>query len=141
MGVDINPGNVKSAASQFGDSRFEFLLSESQLTDARGPFDIIFCMSVLQKTRMKYVAIGSSGSTIYSFEQFSQQIAEFDRWLAPGGLLVLYNCNYRFSDCAVAQRYEVLPTPRGLDLGRPKFDQAGFRFAVNDYDEILFRKR
>ena len=141
VGVDINPGNVKSAARLFGNSRFEFLLSESQSTAARSPFDVIFCMAVLQRTQMKYVAIGSSGSKIYSFEQFSQQIDEFDRWLAPGGLLVLYNCNYRFCDCALAERYEVLPTPRGLDLGRPKFDRAGFRFAVNDYEEIVFRKR
>ncbi len=44
----------------------------------------------------------------YTFDEFSHSLAELDKNLRVGGLLVVYNSNFNVLETATAERYEVV---------------------------------
>ncbi len=73
-------------------------------TELKGKYDIIFCMSVLCKWEDTKDNIDIS--SIYHFKQFEEQIIELDKHLSKGGLLVIYNANFRLKDTLIYEKYK-----------------------------------
>jgi len=123
-GAEINPRSLAICRSLPVDDRTSFIYSTREAVRARGPYDAIFCMAVLQRTPH---AIESAGLTslkdIYPFERFEQQVSELDAILKPGGLLVIHHTQYRLGDSSLGARYSPLDVS-GLPEDRgPVFDR------------------
>ncbi|MFN8639255.1 MAG: methyltransferase domain-containing protein [Dehalococcoidia bacterium] len=123
-GAEINTHSLEVCRRLQVDERIAFVRSESRILESCAPFDAIFAMAVLQRTPHRVEGLGlTSLRRIYPFERFQAQLTEFDRWLAPGGLLVIHHTQYVFGHTVEAERYlpvggESLAVVDGLKFDR-----------------------
>lgn len=110
IGADINESNLRIARRRYSGSRLQFTLSTPETLKATAPYDVIFCLSVLCRWEETRNVEDCSG--IYPFEKFNAAIVLLDNLLAAGGLLVIYNSNFRFEDTQTfaASGYTPVPT-------------------------------
>jgi SAM-dependent methyltransferase len=136
VGADINRINLWRARRRHKGDGIDFVHADDEALAARGPFDAIFCLTVLRDTRLdKEPSIREA----YPFERFDERVRFLDRLLRPGGLLVFYGNMYRFRDTSVAKSYDTIPlehTPVGKNV---TFARDGANDGVQ-YLDALFRK-
>lgn len=138
VGTDINRKNLKVCRKRFKNHDIKFIFSNPDLIGAESPFDIIFCLSVL--CRWEDTEFINNCSNIYPFSKFENQLSVLDRCLSPGGLLVIYNGNFRFSDSCLYTKYRVVHSDLVLDSGFVhKFNRNNIKID-NFYQECIFRK-
>lgn len=142
LGVDINKDALVVCNKKSICPNISFMYSNCENVKMKGPFDMIFCMSVLCKwddTENK-----ENISNIYSFSKFQNAIEELDNVLLKDGLLVIYNSNFRFSESSIYYKYEVLRAPEIDDSGFVhKFDKNNNRIKdeqQSKYKECIFIK-
>lgn len=141
IGAEINQHALSVCRRRTVDRRIEFIESTPETIAARGPYDAIFCLAVLQRTPDEVEAQGLADLTpLYPFAKFEAQIAEFDRWLADGGLLVLRNTHYAFSDTDVSARYDLLPVPGMRVRSFIQFDRHGKRRDATTSSELFVKR-
>lgn len=104
VGIDINPHSIALARRRLARSGVRLIHAGRIGTIPDAPFDAIVCMAVLQRTELNHQK-PTLCTPLLSFAKFEAAIAEFDRNLSVGGLLLLQHTNFRFSDTAVATRY------------------------------------
>lgn len=138
-GIDINPSNIRTCHRKNTDPKTQFAMVRDETFEAPAPFDAIFCMAVFQRTENRDEHVKDS-SSIYPFMKFDQQVKALDPHLAVGGLLILHICNYRFCDCLVASKYEVVETPFCIPNSVPVFNEDNWKLANESYSDIVFRK-
>ncbi|MFN8583636.1 MAG: methyltransferase domain-containing protein, partial [Gemmatimonadaceae bacterium] len=128
VGAEINPRSLAVCRARAVDEGITFIESTTKNVRDAGPFDAIFCMAVLQRNPH---AVESQGITdlsgTYPFARFDEQVSEFARLLAPGGVLVIHHTQYIFSDATSAGSFKPLaaqpePRPDG-----PRFDRQSQR--------------
>jgi hypothetical protein len=139
-GAEINRRCLAYCRRLDVDDRTAFVRSTHDLIAARGPFDGIFCMAVLQRTPEDVERRQLANLTrIYPFEKFDRQLVRFDALLKPGGLLVIHHTQYDVADASVAGRYEPL---QGAPLRAPasRFDRNGNRLALTPPGPTVFVK-
>lgn len=141
LGVDINRDVLDLCNRKNTNQNISFLHSNCNDVNNVGPFDIIFCMSVLCKwtdTENK-----QNISNIYSFSKFQNTVEELDKILVKGGLLVIYNSNFRFSESSIYHKYGVLHNPEIDESGFvQKFDKNNnlIKRELQKYNECIFIK-
>lgn len=124
VGTEINPRCLAICRARQVDDRIAFIDSDADMIRREGPFDAIFCMAVLQRTPHAVEAQGvKSLAQTYPFEKFDAQVSAFDGWLRPGGLLIMHNTQYVFSDASVASRYAPLAQQPEPVRSGPRFDR------------------
>ncbi|UCD50490.1 MAG: methyltransferase domain-containing protein [Phycisphaerales bacterium] len=106
IGLDINERSLRTARAENTDAKIEFFRSTPENLVDHGPYDLIFALSVL--CRWPETQFVNDASRLYPFEKFDETIALFDVSLSRGGLMVILNANYHFSDTQVSGRYEPL---------------------------------
>jgi len=127
-GAEINRRSLDVCRSRPADAKISFVYSDRAVIAGRAPFDAIFCMAVLQRTPHAVQADRTvSLRRIYPFDRFDRQLADFDAWLKPGGLLVIHHTQYRVSDASVAARYAPLADADQEDDRSTLFDRDGER--------------
>ena len=140
--IDINPRCIekaRKAASREGIDRIAFSCANSPPFDARR-YDAVFCLSVLRHGRLD--AEQPSRSThILPFGRFAAMVDALDQCVRVGGLLVLWGCNFRFSDTPTARNYQVIPVP-GMRSQRNAFYGPDDRRMVGaTYGDFIFQKQ
>jgi hypothetical protein len=137
-GVDISHSNLRKAKSKNADPNIEFLLSTPENVSANGNYDVIFCLSVL--CRWEDTKDLRNCERIYPFKKFEESVIDLCENLKPGGLLVIYNSNFRFEETSVANAFQILETPAIQDSGFVhKFDRNNNR--VNStHASCIYRK-
>ena len=140
IGADVSPAILEEARGKWkGEPGIQFCPSDQTSLNRHGPFDIICCLSVL--CRHRATRRRRDCGRVYPFEQFQTQCGELSTLLRPGGLLAIYNSNFRFTDTAIADQFETLPHPTLTESGFVvKFDHANQRLAAQDYPHCIFRK-
>jgi hypothetical protein len=115
VGTDISEFNLLQARSKNTDDRIEFVYSNEKNITASGPYDAICCLSVLCRwTDTEHV---EDSSNIYPFARFDDAVSFLSEQVKPGGLLVIYNSNFRFEDSSVYKHFEAIDTPSLKDSG------------------------
>jgi SAM-dependent methyltransferase len=129
VGTDINPVNLWKARKHRGD-RIRFVYAGDRILSGFGGFDVVFCMAVLRTAKT-----GRRGlRKYYPFDRFMERAHFLESIVKPGGLLVIHNAAYRFSDVPRRFTYDMLPLvsehdkvylPDGLTEAKP--DRCMFR--------------
>lgn len=143
-GLDINPRNIASARRRLqsiGDRRISFDVAGSAAGE-REPYDVIFCMAVFRHGGLSAMGIDGRCDHLIRFEDFERTLEGLSQCLVPGGLLFIQHSNFRFSDTALIEGFEVVYREDiAPDPLTPMFDRAN-RFLPNTgYGEVGFRKR
>ena len=76
------------------------------------------------------------------FADFSAALADFERCLKPGGLLVIRHSNFRLCDTAAAAAFETIHSVKNPDGSKrtPLFDPDDRLLSGADYADTVFRK-
>lgn len=138
IGVDINNRNLRKANRKNGDDKIKFLFSSTENIEKEGKYDLIFCLSVL--CRWEDTKNVTNCEKIYPFQKFEASVSELTSQLVVGGLLVVYNSNFRFEDTVVFDDFEIVETPSMKDSGFVnKFDS--FNNLLTDRHKVcVYRK-
>ena len=139
VGADVRRAARAEASARNHDPAIRFIPARRSDLASNGPYDAIFAMSVL----CRYPAtLGRPNcSRIYPFKRFEAAAITLDGLLRTGGLLVIYNANFRFTDTSVASRYESLPVPGLDDSGFVDlFSSSNQRLDDQVYPQVVFRK-
>ena len=100
-GADINVDNLKKAIKRNSDSKTQFVISEVDLLKSKGPFDIIFAMSVL--CRWEDTKDLENCASVYPFSKFESTINDLYSILKHDGLLIVYNANFIIEETNVSK--------------------------------------
>lgn len=135
LGVDTDQGLLDKCNEKNTYPNVSFAISNSEDIKKKGPFDIVFCMSVLCRW-----GSDSNSNTACSFPKFQRIIGELDKLLAKYGLLVIYNSSFMFSDSSIYHKYKVLQDPE-IDSGFvTMFDKNGNKVSRRLYKDSIFIK-
>jgi SAM-dependent methyltransferase len=104
VGADISPRVLRTARHTWRHLERVRFVSTADLFAGDESFDLVFAMSVLCRHRDTQHATRSDD--IYPFPQFEATVGELARRVRDGGLLVIFNANYRFEDTALAAGFE-----------------------------------
>jgi Methyltransferase domain len=100
VGADINPLSLLKAMKHRND-RIKFVYASDRILNRLGEFDALFCMSVLRSSRRYQM--------YYPFERFAERAVYLESLVRTGGLLIIHNSTYRFSDTVRRYAYETIP--------------------------------
>lgn len=139
LGVDVNRENLERARANFGSENIRFEISGSQVLRKTGPFDIVYCMSVI--CAWPETKTMDDASSIFPFSRFEEILEELHPHVKPGGLLVLYNTTYCFKDSRFYPRYRTLFPELTRESGYVhKFSPEGRKLEGYVYPEVIFEK-
>ncbi len=138
IGLDISEKALAIARERFPDRRITYDRSAAETLERYGPYDIVFAMSVL--CRWPQTAGLEDCSEFYTFDEFARSVADLDRNLRVGGLLVVYNANFSVLETETAARYEVV---KGYGIWKNGFVHRFGRNHKRDnriMDDCIYRK-
>jgi len=140
IGVDIDENNLKIACDgNPKDSGITFLFSDNGNLLSNAPYQVILCMSVL--CRWPDTENMDDISSLYTFEKFQSKLEELHSLLNIGGLLVIYNANFRFCDTTLYEKYKVFKVNENPENEFVhKFDKTNQKIISGDYMEWIFIK-
>lgn len=128
VGFDIKKTNIKKAKNLNTDSNIVFYDDFNKIKNKK--FDLIFVMSVLCRwTQTQNV---EDCSAIYTFARFNEQLHTLNDLLKVGGILIIYNSNFRFTDAAISRKYKKISI-----LG---FEESGFVTKFNIDNKVLIEQ-
>lgn len=99
-GLDINKTIIATNQTQNLHPVISYFSDISELDD---DYDLILCMSVL--------CLWPPEEGHYSFQLFNETLTKIDQLVKVNGHLCIYNAGFRFTDSAIAHRYELVSTP------------------------------
>ncbi|HET8918083.1 MAG TPA: class I SAM-dependent methyltransferase [Xanthobacteraceae bacterium] len=142
-GTDINAANIAVCRRRLDTAPDDGILFETAASteaEPSGIYDAIFCMAVL-----RHSGLGLAGITrcdpLLRFEDFARAVANFERCLKPGGLLVIRYSHFRLCDAPVGERFEtLLRVPHGAQ--KPLiFGPDNRLLPDSEYPDTVFRKK
>jgi SAM-dependent methyltransferase len=104
LGADISPRVLRKAARRWGKLKRLQFISTQNLFSSSQTFDVVFAMSVLCRHRDTKNALRCD--EVYPFSHFEKTVNDLALLVRRGGLLVIFNSNYRFEDTALAGQFE-----------------------------------
>ncbi len=129
-GIDIDKNILYKAELQ---NHHKNITYTDKLT---GKYDLIFCMSVL--CRWEDTKDKADCSSIYHFKQFEEQLMKLDSHLNKGGLLVIYNANFRLKDTVIYYKYK--PYKKIQSGFVTKFDENNQVIGTNYFETIFIKQ-
>jgi 2-polyprenyl-3-methyl-5-hydroxy-6-metoxy-1,4-benzoquinol methylase len=138
-GYDINRANIDKA--KFNNTDFNIIFhSKWKKVYKKEYYDIVFAMSVLcQWPGTKDI---ENCSKIYSFNIFEDKVTLLDTMIKPGGILVIYNANFRFTDTLISKKYTAIHIPEYFESGFvSKFSVSNQYLADQKYEYSVFIKK
>ena len=142
-GTDINRAGIAECRRKLAerdDPAIDFVCTASLADEPDASYDAIFCMAVLRDGRLNRPGVTRS-DPLLRFEDFAAAIAQFERCLRPGGLLVVRYSNFRVCDAPAGAAFEaVLSLPLPYDDVLPIFGPDNRLIAGAEYLDAVFRK-
>ncbi len=140
IGLDINQKCLDEAKSKNQNPNITFYKSNDMVLRENGPYDLIFCMSVLCKWPATRYIDNIKG--LYPFEKFNEHIQKLDSLLQPGGILFVTNANFRISDTSIYKNYTTHISPVGTEADLvPKFSSNHKKLHVENFTEFIYQKK
>lgn len=141
VGCDVD-GDARRIAERCNarPGRVTVIGTDPELIAAHGPYDVVVAMAVL--CRWPETRSMEDISEYYPFSRFEEQIGKFMELLVPGGVLCVYNSNYRVIDSRFMSQFEVVENPDSIPVSQPVrlFQPSGIPLAENLSNGFIFRK-
>ena len=140
--IDINPRSIakaERARASAGITTIHFTCASSP-PPAAAVYDAVFCLSVLRDGRLDAQRPGDCAE-IMPFARFAEAIAALDHALKPGGLLVLWGCNFRFLDTPQAGGYRLIEVPGKRAVQAARYDPDNRLLPISSHAEYVFEKQ
>ena len=140
-GIDINHRNISicnKRLRRIGDAGLSFEVADSTHSVKSESCDAIFCMAVLRHGKLETIETPRCDHLI-RFTDFDRVVRDFARCLKPGGLLFIWQSNFRFRDTVTSTQFEVV-----LEMERSGariYDCNNQLMHGVDEREVGFRKR
>ena len=140
-GVDINKWCIRQCVKNNRNTNFSFLTRKTGAFAHAGPFDAIFCMAIFQRT-VNRTKPNNDIAKGFSFGQFENEIRLLDEKLKVGGLMIIDNADFSFTDTFCASRYTPLEFNDNQILReRPLFDRHNKKVAECSNHYRVFEKQ
>ena len=141
--IDINAHSIAKARARLQkrpDTRIHFSQAASPDACPKDSFDAIFCMAV-----MRHGALGAElpdrCDHLIEFATVEALAADLSHCLKPGGYLVIWHANFRFSDMAASADFRTaLRLPWCEDANHPLYGADNRRIHDAVYTDAVFRK-
>jgi len=139
-GVDIWSKLIEENKAHNTDPRIRYFDDLKHLAEVS--YDAVLMMTVLCR-------YGDTEVDFLQYEVFDQTVTEVDKYVRPGGYMVIYNSNYLLTDSSVAHRYQNMAASSDttfnwkLESGFvPKYERSGKLLSDNgaDYPHVFFKK-
>lgn len=139
LGVDVNKESLEKARRTCTNKQIRIEPSSTKALRKHGPFHMIWCMSVLCHWPQSKTL--DDLSEVFPFARFEETIQLLHDALQIGGLLVIYNSNYCFSDSRFYSCYRPVDSS-GLNGSGfvHKFSPNGKKMAGFNYPDAIFEK-
>lgn len=106
VGVDINEWCLRQCRKKINDQKTMVYLSSTKNIEKYGPYDLVFCLAVFQRTPVHVLEQKVTNLTaLYPFSRFESKLIRLNRSIVPGGLFVLQYAQYRFMDTVLKNEY------------------------------------
>ena len=139
IGLDINLNNIKECKAKPSNSNIQYFHSNENNLENNGPYHCIFAMSVL--CRWPESGRVEDCSSLWPFSKFEDTIEELDKVLKLGGLLIIYNANFRLMDTKFSDRYQHLPISEQQESGYVhKFGKDNRKLIGYQDNQVVFQK-
>lgn len=141
-GIDINPANIAICRKRLNaapDSGIAFQTAASSEEESSATYDAIFAMAVLRHGSLGLPGVARCDHLI-RFEDFARAVADFERCLEAGGLLIMRHSNFRLCDAPAGGAFETilqLPTSGST----PLFGPDNGLLPDHEYPDTVFRKK
>lgn len=141
IGAEVNKYCLEVCNRRRLDEKMIFIDSTDEEIAKNGPYDVIFCMAVFQRTPEQITLDGVKNiKRIYPFEKFEKQVCKLDQQLNENGLLVVHYSQYDFADTRIAGRYEVYKDCGQEDYRCSVFNKNGDQIAKASKRYSIFIK-
>lgn len=141
--IDANPACIAQArrtAERLGLEQIDFACADTPDALAAEGYDAVFCLSVLRHGDLDAWRPDRC-TRLLPFARFAAAVEALDRCVRPGGLLILWGCNFRFTDTPVATRYRTIATPGAKPQPGPFYGPDDRLLSDDNYAAFVFRKR
>jgi hypothetical protein len=128
-GYDLDKDAIKEA--QQANEKYPEVDYFSKKQDLWGDYDLVLCLSV---------ACRYPHSKQFPFAQFCRLMRDIDSCVVPGGFLAIYNAQYNFDSCDIADSYMPIDVGRHDSGTVPKFTPSGEPLGPEFWVPILFKK-
>ena len=126
IGAKVNKYCLEVCNRRRHNKKMIFIDSTDEEIAKYGPYDVIFCMAVFQRTPEQITLDEVKNiKRMYPFEKFEGQICKLDQQLNEKGLLVVHYSQYDFADTRIAGHYEVYKDCSQEDYRCSVFDKYG----------------
>jgi len=143
-GIDIDRRNIRAClarATQENSAVLTFAVGANTTHEPTESFDAIFCLAVLCLGDLTTSRAQRCDPWLH-FADFERVVTDFARCLKPGGLLLLHTTNFRFSDTAASQHFDVVLEADPAHLAPDVlFDRQNRLMPGERYRAVGFRKR
>lgn len=139
VGVDTHTPALSRARRHNQGPRISYYDANDPAYLSASPFDAVFAMAVLCLHDEQAKKTGDAPAR-FPFSRFSELCEGLDAKVKTGGLLVIVNASYRFTDARVSKRYTPIADPTGRSGFVPKYKRDGERLRKS-YPFTLFVKR
>jgi len=123
VGVDINRWSLRQCRKKYRNPRFLFQHRFSSEFETQENFDAIFCMAVFQRTENR-TNVDNTQAQGFLFDDFEREVGMLDKKLKQGGLLVIDNADFSFTETSISEKYSPLDFEGNkIERKRPLFDR------------------
>jgi len=144
-GIDINPRSIRVAQRRLrkkGDQKIAFEVAGSVAREPSSRYQAIFCMAIFRHGGLGASGVNNRCDHLIGFAQFEEAVADLARCVAPGGLLLIGQSNFRFCETRTSNDFEIALTENAApDARTPIFDRNNQFLPNTGYGELGFRKR
>ncbi|MBE0650717.1 MAG: methyltransferase domain-containing protein [Bacteroidales bacterium] len=141
LGVDINPWCIRQAKKKTSNPNYSFMHRLAKEFVSSDGFDAIFCLAVFQRTENR-TNENNAVADGFLFNQFESEIKILDEKLKPGGLMIIDNADFRFTDTTVSGKYTPLKSfeQNQIIRNRPVFDRNNQKISEKNNAYRIFVK-
>ncbi|KQN21218.1 hypothetical protein ASE86_14685 [Sphingomonas sp. Leaf33] len=143
--IDANPACIAEARRAARSREHREVADRIRFLCATSPdagtdnYDAVLCLSVLRHGALD-VERPERCTALMPFARFAETVAALDRCLRPGGVLLLWGCNFRFCDTTIAVGYHAVPSPAKRPQTGPFYGADDRLLPVDSYADFVFVK-
>lgn len=119
--------------------RIRFACADTPDAFAPDLYDAVLCLSVLRHGDLD-ARVPERCTALLPFARFAAAVAALDTCVRPGGLLILWGCNFRFGDTPTAAGYRVIARPTMRAHPGPFYGPDDRLLPVPSYADFAFLK-